>query len=152
MTTLTPQTAVRPIGRILVDSGIMDQAQVEAILDAQQNDHRPFGLLAEVMFQVDPEQIEQAWQDQYLAYATQLDLDNETIDPAVVGLINRRQARQFELVPIRVDGDELIVVTTRRRLRRTAVFAWRHFNRPVFVTVCDQAQMDRILEEHYRWD
>ncbi len=141
----------QPIGQILRSRGLIDAEQIEAILQAQVENGRPFGELAETMFGVDPNEVALAWQQQYLAHQTQIDLEDQTIDPSVVGMIDRRRAWQFGLVPLRREDDQLVVATTAQRLRRSVVFAWRYFAEPVFVVVCETQQMNRHLETHYPW-
>ena len=141
-----------PMGQILRRRGLLTDQQIEQILAAQSLDGRPFGELAEILFGLDHDQIEDAWKSQYLSLEPPVDLDRETVDPAVVGLIERRAAWQFELVALRRENGQLVVVTSPKRLNRSVVFAWRHFAEPVRVIVCDDPkQMTRCLNRHHPW-
>ena len=52
------------IGQLLLEQGILTQAQVEQIVQVQKTSHRPFGDLAERLFDIDPQAIEDAWVEQ----------------------------------------------------------------------------------------
>ena len=141
-----------PIGQILRRRGLLTDRQIEQILAAQSQNGRPFGELAERMFGLGRDQIEQAWQSQYLSLEPPVNLNHEPIDPAVVGLIDRRRAWQFQLMALRREAGRLVVATTPQRLRRSVVFAWHHFAEPVRVIVCeDPNQMTRCLKKHHSW-
>ena len=89
------------IGEILVGQGVLTEKEVNQILDEQKREPRPFGDLAERLFDVKSEVVERAWIDQYLTYSTQVNLDDQKVDTRVLKVINRRQAWQFRILPIR---------------------------------------------------
>ena len=49
------------IGQILIEQGVLSEQQVFEIIEAQRSTSRPFGVLAEQMFDVTLESIEAAW-------------------------------------------------------------------------------------------
>ena len=79
------------IGQLLVQQGVLTERQVQHILQVQKVSHRPFGDLAERLFGVSPEAIEDAWVQQYVRTAGVVDLDEHDIDINCLRLINRRQ-------------------------------------------------------------
>jgi hypothetical protein len=145
------QTQCLKIGEVLVRHGVLSEQQVAGVLNEQQQSGRPFGELAERMFAVTAEQIERAWIDQYLSYGTEIDLDDQQMDVDVLKLLNRRQAWQFLMLPMRHEGSELIAATCRERLPRAVNFAWRRLRDPVFFLVAQRPQLEGFLQEHYPW-
>lgn len=139
------------IGELLVEAGVLSHDQVEQVLEAQRREARPFGDLAERMFGIEPEAVEQAWVDQYLSFDTEIDLETQRIDTEVLRLLNRRQAWQFRLLPLRRESGELLMTTTARRLVRAANFSWRRFNDPVMLLISRRGQLEQFLQEHYPW-
>lgn len=137
------------LGQVLVESGVLTASQVEAILGAQQQTRRPFGALAEEMFNVAPEVVEDAWASQYAEIAEHVDPSREKIDRAVLGLIDRRQAWQFRMLPLRHDGSEIRVVTTQAHLLRAMRFALRHFGQVCYFVLTAPEQLSQSLTEHY---
>ena len=87
------------IGELLVEQGVLTEAQVRHILQVQKVSNRPFGDLAERLFGIDPKAVEDAWVEQYLRMAVTVDLDDQEIDTDCLRLLNRRQAWQFRLLP-----------------------------------------------------
>ena len=107
------------IGQILVEQGKLTEQQVFEIIEAQRRTSMPFGLLAERTFDVTVDSIEQAWVEQYCRFTGQLDLDEVAIDQQVLKLINRRQAWQVEILPVRYESEgELLGAASRHRRAR----------------------------------
>ena len=139
------------IGELLARRGVLTPVQIDQVLDAQKDSGRPFGDLAERMFGVEPESVERAWLDQYLSYDTAVDLDDERFDEGVLGTLDRRQAWQFRVLPIRRADGELVVATCAEKLRKAVNFAWRTFNEPVYFLVAPRTQLEEHLMTHYPW-
>ena len=57
------------IGQLLIEQGVLTAKQVEHILKVQKMSHRPFGDLAERLFGISPQAVEDAWVQQYLRIA-----------------------------------------------------------------------------------
>jgi hypothetical protein len=114
------------LGDVLVRRGMLSAAQRDQILDEQKRSGRPFGVLAERMFGVKASAIEEAWAEQYAALAGVIDPTAERLDPYAQSLIEPRQAWQFGVLPMRFEGDELVVCTTQENLARAMRFmGWR---------------------------
>ncbi|MBI1370653.1 MAG: hypothetical protein GC162_18605 [Planctomycetes bacterium] len=139
------------IGRILMDHGVLTEAQVEQILREQSAHARPFGLIAEDMFGISADAVEKAWIDQYISYGTEIDLDKQRVDLQVLRMLNRRQAWQFRLLPIRRESRQLVAATSREHLKRAVNFAWRRFDDPVYFLIARRPQLEEFLMEHYPW-
>ncbi len=139
------------IGELLVNQGVLTPQQVDEILQAQKRVARPFGDLAERMFDVSPEAVEKAWLDQYVSYSGEIDLDRQRMDVRVLKVINRRQAWQFRILPMRRENDELVAATSAEHLRRAVNFAWGRLEEPIYFLIASRPQLEDFLMEHYPW-
>ena len=138
------------IGEILIEQGVLSEQQVFEIVQAQKKVNRPFGVLAEQMFDVTVESIENAWVEQYHRTTGTLDLKDCTVDENVLRLINRRQAWQFEMLPIcKEDTGEILIAASRRRLARAVTFATHKFDRVAFFRIAEREQLREFLRKHY---
>jgi hypothetical protein len=137
------------IGEVLMQRGILNPAQVQAILDEQIRGHRPFGELAENMYGVDPADIEQAWVEQYVTLTKIIDPRHECPEPRALQQIERRQAWQFRVLPIRFDGPELMVATPPENLCRALRFVTRCLRTPCFLVLAEARLLGEALERHF---
>lgn len=137
------------IGELLVQRGVLTQRQVQRILDQQKETSRPFGDLAERLFGVDPTDVEQAWVDQYATQAQHVDVTREETDPKALKLVDRRQAWQFRVVPLRFSGGELMLATTAENLCRALRFATRCLGVPCYLVLTESPLLGQALEKHY---
>lgn len=138
------------IGEILVEHGVLTEQQVFEIVQAQKKLRLPFGALAERMFEVTLESIEQAWIEQYHRFTGTIDLQHQTFDDEALRMINRRQARQFEMLPVGFEpGGELLMAASRRRLARAVTFATNRIDRVVYFRIAQSEQLQKFLEQYY---
>ncbi len=138
------------IGEILVERGILSAQQVFEIMQTQKQRGLPFGVLAERMFDVTVETIEQAWIDQYSRLTGEVDLRDEHVDIRVLKLINRRQAWQFEILPLRMESTgELLMAASRARLARAVTFAANRLRPIVYFRIARSDQLRSFLRKHY---
>src|SRR5690606_4759256 len=106
------------LGEVLVRRGILTETQVERVLDDQRRSGRPFGVICEEMFAIQPDTIEDAWAEQYAGLTRKINPEIEAFEDRALSLVTRRQAWQFRVLPIRFDGEELMLATTSSQLRR----------------------------------
>lgn len=139
------------IGELLVRRGVLTPEQCEQILERQKRHPRPFGLLAEEMFEVPPRVLQEAWAEQFEAGAPRVNPLEERICDRAKGLLTRRQAWQFHILPLRFEEDELVLCTTRAHLPRSLNFAYRQLGAACAFTLAEPAHLQRSLEEHYPW-
>jgi MSHA biogenesis protein MshE len=137
------------IGQLLVEQGVLSDVQVQKILEAQKQSHRPFGDLAERMFGIDPKAVEDAWVEQYLRIAGVVDLEEVKIETDALRTLNRRQAWQFHLLPTSRQGDNLNLATSPENLIRSVNFATRSINEPVYFLIAERRQLRDFLMRHY---
>ena len=139
------------IGELLVQAGVLSEAQVSEVLATQRKTGRPFGDLAERLFDVPSEAVEDAWVEQYLQFGTAVDLDTQHVDVEVLRVINRRQAWQFKLLPMRYEADELVMATTQEDFKRAVNFAWQKLSDPIYFVLSQRPQLEQFLQTHYPW-
>ena len=137
------------IGQLLVEQGVLTQAQVEHIVKVQRVSQRPFGDLAERLYGIDPKAVEDAWVEQYVRMTGIVDLDQLDIETECLRLLNRRQAWQFHLLPLNREDNNLQVATSADDLVRSVNFACRKFDEPVHFLLAERAQLREFLMKHY---
>ncbi|MFN3167543.1 MAG: hypothetical protein ACE37H_10815 [Phycisphaeraceae bacterium] len=138
------------IGEILVEQGVLSEQQVFEIVQAQKRLHLPFGVLAERMFDVTLESIENAWIEQYHRFTGTINLDQQSFDERALRMINRRQAWQFEILPVGFEPTgELLMAASRRRLARAVTFATNRLDKVVYFRIAESDQIQAFLKQHY---
>jgi hypothetical protein len=138
-----------PIGQLLVEQGVLSAQQVAHILKVQKASHRPFGDLAERLYGIDPQAIEDAWVEQYIRTAGVVNLDDVTFDADCLRVINRRQAWQFHVLPAFRSGEHLHVATDAENLIRAVNFSSRRIDEAVYFLVAESQQLRKFLMKHY---
>jgi hypothetical protein len=137
------------IGQLLVEQGVLTDRQVEHILRVQKMSHRPFGDLAERLFGINPQAVEDAWVQQYLRLTGTIDLDAQKIDEQCLRVINRRQAWQFHVLPMNRGDDEMSIATSAESLVRAVNFSAHKLDEPVYFQIADRQQLREFLMKHY---
>ncbi len=145
---MSESTKVR-LGELLVERGLLTADQVAEILIEQERGGRPFGDLAERLFGVSACDIERAWVEQFAQITEHVDPRTECVDPAVHDRVTRRQAWQFGMLPLRMDGCELVVATTSESLLRAVRFAGWSMSEPVYFVLAEVEELEEALGEHY---
>lgn len=133
------------LGELMVARGLLTQGQVDLILREQQQRKRPFGVLAEEMFGVDPKDVEGAWVAQYAAIAPLIDPRSEPISAEALMMVSARQAWQFRVLPLRFDDDELVVCTTPAHLTRAVNFVYRRLKTPSYFVLAEPDALGEAL-------
>lgn len=137
------------IGELLVEQGILTGAQVQTILSLQRQSHRPFGDLAERLFDINPRAIEDAWVEQYVRLSGIVDLADQEIEIDCLRRINRRQAWQFHLLPLNAQEGEIQMATNSDNLVRALNFATHSVEDPVYMLIAESDQLREFLMQHY---
>ncbi|MEM8784106.1 MAG: hypothetical protein AAGE65_14805 [Planctomycetota bacterium] len=148
MSTSAPQPL--QIGQILIQQGVLTEQQAFEVARAQKQRKKPFGVLAEEMFDVTVEAIEEAWVEQYHRFTGTVDLDEQKVDERALRTIHRRQAWQFQMAPVRFDkGGELLIAADRSRLARAVTFATRTLEVPTYFRIAESEQLRGFLRRHF---
>jgi hypothetical protein len=137
------------IGQLLIEQGVLSAKQVEHILAVQKQSHRPFGDLAERLFGISPQAVEDAWVQQYMRMVGTVDLDDMRFDEQCLRLLNRRQAWQFHMLPMNRTDDHLNIATDAASLVRAVNFSAKKLDEPVFFQLAERNQLREFLMKHY---
>ena len=137
------------IGQLLIEQGVLTSQQVEHILRVQKISHRPFGDLAERLFGISPQAVEDAWVQQYMRMVGTVDLDHIRFDEQCLRLLNRRQAWQFHMLPMNRSDDHLNIATDKESLVRAVNFSAKKLDEPVFFQLAEREQLRAFLMKHY---
>jgi hypothetical protein len=136
------------IGQLLVEQGVLSQAQVDHVLKVQKMSHRPFGDLAERLYGINPQAIEDAWVEQYLRIAGVVDLKEQQIETECLRVLNRRQAWQFHMLPMNRE-ENLNMATSAQDLVRAVNFSGKALDEPIHFLIAERAQLREFLMKHY---
>lgn len=137
------------LGDLLVARGVITEDQRQRVLAAQAHSARPFGVIAERMFAIDPQGIEQAWAAQFAILAEHVDPREIWPSPEVIQLFERRQAWQFRVLPLRYDDGELIVCTAEMFLARALRFVGWRITTPVSFVMAQPEALGEALSKWY---
>jgi hypothetical protein len=137
------------IGQLLIEQGVLSDAQVQHILRVQKESHRPFGDLAERLYGIDPHAVEDAWVEQYCRTVGTIDLDTVEFDSECLRLLNRRQAWQFHVLPINRESDALNIATSPQDLVRAVNFSAKKIDEPLCFLIAERKQLREFLMKHY---
>jgi hypothetical protein len=137
------------IGQLLVEQGVLTDAQVRHVLAVQKMSHRPFGDLAERLYGIDPRAVEDAWVEQYIRVTGVVDLADHVVETECLRLLNRRQAWQFHLLPLNRDERGLQMATCSEDLVRSVNFSSRKLDEPVHFLIAEREQLREFLMRHY---
>lgn len=137
------------IGELMVRRNVLTQEQVDSILQVQQEQGRPFGDIAENLFGVDPIVVEGLWAEQYASQTARIDPRRERVDGEVLRALTARQAWQFKLLPIRRDGEGLMICTTLDNLARAVRFVYRALGQPAYFVLTEPGALGEALTRHY---
>jgi len=140
------------IGELMVNKGLLTEEQVNAILDEQRSIGGAFGAIAERLFGVGEPDVEDAWAEQYALLAQHLDPRDEQPSADALELIDRRQAWQFRILPLRYDCGEVIFVTTTTHLPTALRFVIRHIETPASFALTTSEALAEALQSHYPMD
>jgi hypothetical protein len=138
-----------PIGTLLVNRGVLTREQIDRALQRQHSTGEPLGLICENLFQICPKAIEEAWAEQYSQLTRTTDPELEHFEPRALEFVTRRQAWQFQVLPIRFDGRELMIATTKENLRRALRFATNVIGVPAYLVLAESEKLRAALCRHY---
>lgn len=137
------------LGQVLMEQGILTAEQARQIMAEQQRTGKPFGVLCERMFKVDPRAVEEAWASQYARISRTVNPMHEAMEARALELVTRRQAWQFRVLPMRFDGPDLMMATTQQHLRRALRFATGVLAVPVYLVLASPRDLGEALCRHY---
>lgn len=137
------------LGDLLVIKGVLSRTQRDAVLREQEGSGRPFGEIAEQMFGVNAQVVEDAWAQQYALLSGLIDPREEEIQAEAVRRLGAEEAWQNEVLPMRQDGRELMVCTTRESLVRALAFMDSRVRERCYFVIAERAHLHEALARHY---
>lgn len=137
------------LGDLLVQYGVLTDVQRDFVLLEQKSNPRPFGMLAEELFGVDPGVIEHAWAVQFAMISPRVDPCSIEFNHDLHSVITSRQAWQFGFIPVERLHDGIVCATSIECLARALRFVgWRVEESCSFV-ICDQQALEVGLSMIY---
>jgi len=137
------------LGDLLVSHGILSIDERDQVLELQREKGGAFGAIAEKLFHISPAAVERAWAEQVAEWAPRVNPFKAKVQPAALSMIERRQAWQFRVLPIKLSEEGLVICTTKGSLVKALKFTgWRISAECQFVL----AKLDELgaaLEKHY---
>lgn len=97
------------IGQILVDMGVLQDWQVEAIVQHQNLSRQRFGQIAVAWGWAKPQDIWRAWARQLTQNTEVMDLDEIGVDTAATEKVSPGIARHYQVVAVRTWGNNLVL-------------------------------------------
>jgi hypothetical protein len=137
------------LGDLLVGHGLLTPEQRDRVLIAQQERARPFGLLAEQMFDVKPGDVERAWADQLVSIPERIDPAIILPDPDCLRLVDRRQAWQFGVLPLGRRGPDIRICTCPTMLLKAVRFTGWRLDGGCLLELADPDRLALALQQHY---
>lgn len=153
--TLTTRPAPAPadaIGSILVRLGELSPRQVAVVLETQKDDPQPFGRLARRLWHVPQWALDAALTEQLERTRPAADFERDAPDAGLTHLLSRRQAWQFELVPLKREGTRAVFATSRARAARAKGYLRGEFGPEATLCLAEDAQLYHHLQALYPWD
>ena len=145
--------AAKPrIGELLSEIVALSGHDVEEILNEQQSTRKRFGEIALSWGLCQPEHVWSAWCRQVRDGGTdleQVDLDRDGIDAQAVELLDADAARVFRVIPIRADGQEIVVASDAPLGERTKSVLHKLLKRNVKFVIAAKQQIDAAVEVYY---
>lgn len=137
------------LGELLVQHGVLTIEQRDQVLEAQRHRGGPFGVLAEEMFGIAPNAVEKAWAEQYASMTPVIDPRTFSVQGRALEVINRRQAWQFKVLPLEINGGNLVACTTRDNLVRALRFAGWKLGHQTHFLLAEPLPLGEAMCEHY---
>ena len=107
----------KPLGEVLVDERLLSREQLQQALIRQKETGQPLGKILLEMGLVEEKSLVEAVSKQIgVAF---VDLEDPRLDPTVVELIPLEFARSREAIPVRIDGNALVVAMAHPANRQT---------------------------------
>jgi twitching motility protein PilT len=110
-------TTTKPLGEVLVDERVISREQLQQALLRQKETGAPLGKILLEMGLVEETALVEAVSKQI--GVPFVDLEDARLDPAVVDLIPLEFARAREAIPVRIDGNALVVAMAHPANRQT---------------------------------
>jgi hypothetical protein len=140
------------IGELLSQLVTLSGHDVEEILHEQRTTQRRFGEIALSWGLCQPEHVWSAWCRQVSdggTNAEHVDLDRDGIDAQAVTLLDADAARTFRALPIRADGQQIVVASDAVLSERARAELRTLLKRSVKFVIAPKKQIDAAIGAYY---
>jgi hypothetical protein len=138
------------LGTLLMERGVLDRQQVDAILARQRQTGQPFGQMAVVMYNVRMADVWRSLATQGSAATPRVNLDEVAMpERAALDLIPSRLAWASKVLPLRLIGERLVCATTQRQLCDAVALLHEKLDRPIEFVVVEELQLKQRIMECY---
>lgn len=138
------------IGQIMVEQGLLTEAQATQIVNAQRERRMPFAAFSERWYGLSARDIQAHWPDQPERFQPHTDLDQIEVDPRAVAMIDKAAAWRYEMLPVGWTGEgDIRLAISNRRMARGVRYAATHFDRPVNLWLVDPSQVLEYLQFYF---
>ncbi|MEM9790770.1 MAG: hypothetical protein AAF842_10235 [Planctomycetota bacterium] len=142
----------RRIGEVLVEAGFLSADNVEAILERQQRTGQAFGKLAESMFNVADSTVIACVAAKLREHCQHVNLAHESIDPDALAALSASDAWDHMVLPLRLEGDELIAATTPAGLDDAVATLQQRLDRPFKLVLVEARPLEQFIAEAYGFE
>ena len=139
------------IGELLSQLVELSGHDVEEILHEQQSTQRRFGEIALSWGLCQPEHVWSAWCRQVGdgSEIEHIDLDRDGIDAQAVALLHANVAKAFRVIPIRADGQEVVLASEAVLSERVKDELKELLKRNVKFVIAARKQIDAAIDAYY---
>ena len=140
--------ALKRLGQILVDLGLIDEQQLETMLEEQSNrGGEPLGKVGVSLGFFTEEQLGEALAEQW--GTTFVTLYDRTIPPDVLALVSEPMAQLYRVVPLKLERDRLTIATADPQKMQIADELRTLLGYDIQTCVATEAEITKAIEKHY---
>ncbi|MFM7041284.1 MAG: GspE/PulE family protein, partial [Planctomycetaceae bacterium] len=143
--------AIKRLGQILLDLGLIDEQQLETILEEQRNQGgEPLGKVGVSLGFYTEEQLGEALAEQW--GTTFVSLYDRQIPSDVLALVSEPMAQLYRIVPLALTGDRLTIATAEPQKMQVADELRTLLGYDIHTCVATTAELEKTIQKHYSGD
>jgi type IV pilus assembly protein PilB len=139
--------ALKRIGQILVDLGLIDEQQLETMLEEQPSRSELLGRIGVALGFYSDEQLGEALAEQW--GTTFVTLYDREIKPEAIAAISEPMAQLYRVVPLALEGSTLTIASSEPQKIQVADELRTLLGFDIQVCVATEAEIQKAIEKHY---
>ncbi len=140
--------AIKRLGQILIDLGLIDEEQLNAILEEQsQRGGELLGKVGVSLGFFTDEQLGEALAEQWST--TFVTLYDRQIAPDVLALVSEPMAQLYRIVPLELSGERLTIASAEPQKFQVADELRTLLGYDIHVCVATEAELEKAVKKHY---